>query len=58
MVGSCGISDLNRLLVIGTEAAVADYLGQEQPAGAVWGPVMEDQFGEYGAFGADSIRAF
>jgi hypothetical protein len=26
MVGSGGISDLNCLLVIGTEAAVADYL--------------------------------
>jgi hypothetical protein len=56
MVGSRVVSDLNRLLVIGTEACVADYLVQGRPAGVVRGSATEGSAWGYGAFGAESIR--
>ena len=54
MVGSDGISDLNRLLVIGTEAAVADYLVKStgwRDLGASDGGLSLG----YGAFGAETF---
>jgi hypothetical protein len=44
-VGAAGFSDLNRLLVIGTEAAVADYLEESDSLGRLMDRRRRDVFG-------------